>query len=108
MWTLTFQLQLDVDMIDFGTTVIGETLKRSFTLSNRGALGTKFDFFKVTGESVDGPFTSKISSSSPGTTFKQSVQYTKIVCQHMSLQPWTVWLASPFSDSVCVNVCVCV
>ena len=39
-------------MIDFGTTVIGETIKRSFTLSNRGALGTKFDFFKVTGESV--------------------------------------------------------
>ncbi|KAK7093572.1 cilia- and flagella-associated protein 74-like [Littorina saxatilis] len=42
-------LQLDVNMIDFGTTVIGEMMKRSFTLSNRGALGTKFDFFKVTG-----------------------------------------------------------
>ncbi|KAL8571941.1 hypothetical protein ACOMHN_026153 [Nucella lapillus] len=42
-------LHLDMDLIDFGTTVIGETMKRSFTLSNRGALGTKFDFFKVTG-----------------------------------------------------------
>ena len=36
--------------IQFGTTVIDETLKRTFTLTNRGALGTKFDFFKVTGE----------------------------------------------------------
>ena len=36
--------------IQFGTTVIDETMKRTFTLTNRGALGTKFDFFKVTGE----------------------------------------------------------
>lgn len=36
--------------MDFGTAVIGETLKRSITLSNLGGLGTKFDFFKVTGE----------------------------------------------------------
>nr|KAG5691853.1 hypothetical protein BaRGS_033457 [Batillaria attramentaria] len=49
-------LQLDVDTIDFGTTVIGETMRRSFMLTNRGALGTKFDFFKVTGEI--GPFSS--------------------------------------------------
>ncbi|GFO21947.1 cilia- and flagella-associated protein 74 [Plakobranchus ocellatus] len=42
-------LVLDTKCVDFGTTVIGETLKRSFTLTNRGALGTKFDFFKVTG-----------------------------------------------------------
>ncbi|XP_076472381.1 cilia- and flagella-associated protein 74-like isoform X2 [Babylonia areolata] len=42
-------LQLDVGLIDFGTMVIGETVRRSFTLTNRGALGTKFDFFKVTG-----------------------------------------------------------
>ncbi|PVD35401.1 hypothetical protein C0Q70_02363 [Pomacea canaliculata] len=42
-------LHLDVDQVDFGTAVIGETLKRSITLSNLGGLGTKFDFFKVTG-----------------------------------------------------------
>ncbi|XP_035828407.1 cilia- and flagella-associated protein 74 [Aplysia californica] len=42
-------LTLDTGSVDFGTTVIGETLKRTFTLTNRGALGTKFDFFKVTG-----------------------------------------------------------
>ena len=49
---MCFSLQLSVDMseIQFGTTVIDETLKRTFTLTNRGALGTKFDFFKVTGE----------------------------------------------------------
>ena len=44
-----FQLTLDTGVIDFGTTVIGETVKRTFVLTNRGALGTKFDFFKVTG-----------------------------------------------------------
>ncbi|GFR64636.1 cilia- and flagella-associated protein 74 [Elysia marginata] len=42
-------LVLDTKCVDFGTTVIGETLKQTFTLTNRGALGTKFDFFKVTG-----------------------------------------------------------
>ena len=35
--------------MDFGTTVIGETLKRTFTLINNGAKGTTFDFYKVTG-----------------------------------------------------------
>lgn len=38
-----------MDVIQFGTTVIDETLKRTFTLTNRGALGTTFEFFKVTG-----------------------------------------------------------
>ncbi|KAL5014796.1 hypothetical protein ScPMuIL_009066 [Solemya velum] len=42
-------LVVDTDTVEFGTTVIGETLTRSFTLSNKGALGTKFEFFKVTG-----------------------------------------------------------
>lgn len=45
-----FQLSVDMSEIQFGTTVIDETLKRTFTLTNTGALGTKFDFFKVTGE----------------------------------------------------------
>lgn len=44
------QLSTDTSRIDFGTTVIGETLKRTFTLTNKGALGTKFEFFKVTGQ----------------------------------------------------------
>ena len=35
--------------IEFGTSVIGETLKRTFTLINNGALGTEFEFLKVTG-----------------------------------------------------------
>ncbi|XP_061162453.1 cilia- and flagella-associated protein 74-like [Saccostrea echinata] len=43
-------LSTDTCRIDFGTTVIGETLKRTFTLTNKGALGTKFEFFKVTGQ----------------------------------------------------------
>jgi len=44
-----FQLSVDMDVIQFGTTVIDETLKRTFTLSNKGALGTTYEFFKVTG-----------------------------------------------------------
>ena len=47
------QLSVDMSEIQFGTTVIDETLKRTFTLTNRGALGTKFDFFKVTGEFIN-------------------------------------------------------
>lgn len=39
-----------MDVIQFGTTVIDETLKRTFTLSNKGALGCTFEFFKVTGK----------------------------------------------------------
>ncbi|XP_052759795.1 cilia- and flagella-associated protein 74-like isoform X2 [Mya arenaria] len=42
-------LSVDTDVIQFGTTVIDETLKRTFMLSNKGALGTTFQFFKVTG-----------------------------------------------------------
>ncbi|XP_046572911.1 LOW QUALITY PROTEIN: cilia- and flagella-associated protein 74-like [Haliotis rubra] len=42
-------LHVDSKIVEFGTTVIGETLKRTVTLSNKGALGTKFEFFKVTG-----------------------------------------------------------
>ncbi|XP_074655233.1 cilia- and flagella-associated protein 74-like isoform X2 [Tubulanus polymorphus] len=40
-------LSVDIKTVDFGTTVIGETLKRCFTLTNNGALGTRYDFFKV-------------------------------------------------------------
>ncbi|XP_053379519.1 cilia- and flagella-associated protein 74-like isoform X2 [Mercenaria mercenaria] len=42
-------LSVDMDTIQFGTTVIDETLKRTFTLTNKGALGTTFEFFKLTG-----------------------------------------------------------
>lgn len=42
-------LSVDTDVLQFGTTVIDETLKRTFTLVNKGALGTTFEFFKVTG-----------------------------------------------------------
>lgn len=50
MMCLFFQLSVDMDVIQFGTTVIDETLKRTFTLTNKGALGTIFEFFKVTGK----------------------------------------------------------
>lgn len=33
--------------MDFGTTVIGEQLKRSFILRNKGAKGTTFEFVKL-------------------------------------------------------------
>ena len=43
------QLSIDTSTVDFGTAVIGETLKRTFTLRNNGALGTTFNFYKITG-----------------------------------------------------------
>ena len=48
-YTCLFQLKVDKSTIDFGTSVIGETLRKTFVLSNNGALGTRFQFFKVTG-----------------------------------------------------------
>ncbi|XP_070561828.1 cilia- and flagella-associated protein 74-like isoform X2 [Ptychodera flava] len=42
-------LSVDKDLIDFSTQVIGETLKKSIMLTNKGALGTKFEFVKTTG-----------------------------------------------------------
>uniref|UniRef100_A0A7M4F678 Cilia and flagella associated protein 74 n=1 Tax=Crocodylus porosus TaxID=8502 RepID=A0A7M4F678_CROPO len=35
-------LALDKELIDFGTHVVGETISRTITLTNRGALGTRF------------------------------------------------------------------
>ncbi|MGH0160026.1 UNVERIFIED_CONTAM: hypothetical protein FKN15_050724, partial [Acipenser sinensis] len=42
---VTFKPMLAVDssLIDFGTHVVGKTISRTITLSNRGALGTKFN-----------------------------------------------------------------
>ncbi|KAF7239390.1 Cilia- and flagella-associated protein 74 [Varanus komodoensis] len=37
-----FQLALDKELIDFGTHVVGETISRTITLTNSGALGTRF------------------------------------------------------------------
>ncbi|BFZ23896.1 hypothetical protein BsWGS_26935 [Bradybaena similaris] len=41
-------LSVDTTVVQFGTSVIGETLKRSFVLTNRGSLGTRFQFVKGT------------------------------------------------------------
>ncbi|MGH0160907.1 UNVERIFIED_CONTAM: hypothetical protein FKN15_040199 [Acipenser sinensis] len=38
-----YKLAVDSSLIDFGTHVVGETISRTITLSNRGALGTKFN-----------------------------------------------------------------
>ncbi|XP_078467410.1 cilia- and flagella-associated protein 74-like [Lampetra planeri] len=38
---------VDRSKIDFGTHVVGETIRRTFTLVNRGALGTRFRFVKA-------------------------------------------------------------
>ena len=52
MYIYSFQLSVDTHVVEFGTTVIGETLKRTFTLNNNGALGTKYEFFKLTGSKL--------------------------------------------------------
>ncbi|XP_041480750.1 cilia- and flagella-associated protein 74-like [Lytechinus variegatus] len=42
-------LSSDVDSVNFGTQVIGETLKKTITLFNKGAKGCNFEFIKTTG-----------------------------------------------------------
>ncbi|CAH1773330.1 unnamed protein product [Owenia fusiformis] len=42
-------LSVDTNLVDFGTTVIGETMKQTITLTNNGALTTGFEFIKLTG-----------------------------------------------------------
>ncbi|XP_071804990.1 cilia- and flagella-associated protein 74-like [Asterias amurensis] len=42
-------LSVDTSHVDFGTQVIGETLKKTITLTNEGAKGTQFEFIKITG-----------------------------------------------------------
>lgn len=37
------------DSVDFGAQVIGETLRQTITIINKGAKGTKFDFIKLSG-----------------------------------------------------------
>nr|XP_039273717.1 cilia- and flagella-associated protein 74-like isoform X2 [Styela clava] len=55
-------LCLDVDFIDFGSQVVGETICRSVNLINKGALGTRFEFFKV----PDKPATTYTTETSLG------------------------------------------
>ena len=57
-----FQLSVDVESINFGAQVIGETIRRSVTLVNKGALGTRFEFCKV----PDKPLTSLSVETSLG------------------------------------------
>ncbi|XP_078491264.1 cilia- and flagella-associated protein 74-like [Ciona intestinalis] len=40
-------LSVDVESINFGTQVVGETIRRSVVLQNKGALGSRFDFQKI-------------------------------------------------------------
>ncbi|XP_069466272.1 cilia- and flagella-associated protein 74 isoform X2 [Ambystoma mexicanum] len=42
------ELAVDKELIDFGTYVVGETISRTITLTNRGALGTAFKFQTLT------------------------------------------------------------
>ncbi|XP_033115182.1 cilia- and flagella-associated protein 74-like [Anneissia japonica] len=42
-------LSVDKTCIDFGCQVIGEKLRRTFTLTNKGAKGTTFQFLKISG-----------------------------------------------------------
>ncbi|XP_030843009.1 cilia- and flagella-associated protein 74 [Strongylocentrotus purpuratus] len=42
-------LSSDVDSVNFGTQVVGETLKKTITLFNKGAKGCNYEFIKTTG-----------------------------------------------------------
>ncbi|XP_048581567.1 cilia- and flagella-associated protein 74 isoform X2 [Nematostella vectensis] len=43
------QLSVDAVEVDFGSQVVGETRKKVVVLTNSGALGTEFEFLKITG-----------------------------------------------------------
>lgn len=63
------QLKVDMTEVQFGTSVIGETLRRHVTLTNQGALGTRLMFGKYTGKdhhivTMKSPaFTQRVGSS---------------------------------------------
>lgn len=46
------QMKVDTSVVDFGTSVVGETLKKTVTLTNAGALPTSFQFFRRSGEQI--------------------------------------------------------
>lgn len=43
------QISVDVTEVEFGSQVLGETRKRVINVTNNGALGTQFEFKKITG-----------------------------------------------------------
>ncbi|XP_065710951.1 cilia- and flagella-associated protein 74 isoform X2 [Patagioenas fasciata] len=63
-------LALDKELIDFGSHVVGETISRTITLTNSGALATRFRVQPSAGDSSTGRATAK---SSPGTLGTQGV-----------------------------------
>ncbi|XP_006016305.1 cilia- and flagella-associated protein 74 isoform X2 [Alligator sinensis] len=86
-------LALDKELIDFGTHVVGETISRTITLTNRGALGTRFKLQTSAGDSgtcttatksslkrvisptLDGVISEERDSSSPmGSVFEKKEQ----------------------------------
>ncbi|KAJ1144828.1 hypothetical protein NDU88_011122 [Pleurodeles waltl] len=54
-------LAVDKELIDFGTHVVGETISRTITLMNRGALGTRFKFQALT----DARTTPRVATAKP-------------------------------------------
>ncbi|XP_042199680.1 cilia- and flagella-associated protein 74 isoform X1 [Callorhinchus milii] len=56
-------LFVDNNFIDFGTYVVGETVTRSITLTNRGALGTHFQFAKLDLPKANPKITVELSNS---------------------------------------------
>ncbi|XP_065506198.1 cilia- and flagella-associated protein 74 [Caloenas nicobarica] len=52
-------LALDKELIDFGNYVVGETISRTITLTNSGALGTRFRVQPSAGDSNTGRATAK-------------------------------------------------
>ncbi|XP_062449710.1 LOW QUALITY PROTEIN: cilia- and flagella-associated protein 74 [Rhea pennata] len=61
-------LALDKELVDFGTQVVGERISRTVTLTNCGALGTRF---KVQMSADDSRVSTAIAKSSPGRMISQ-------------------------------------
>ncbi|KFU95402.1 Uncharacterized protein KIAA1751, partial [Chaetura pelagica] len=70
-------LALDKELIDFGSHVVGETISQTITLTNSGALGTRFKVQTSAGDSSTCRATAK---PSPGGMVEQLQENTSLIC----------------------------
>lgn len=69
---------VDSSLIDFGTHVVGETISRVITLTNRGALGTRFSLAPLSTKCLHLHNASQHSSLSKQVTFPIKHQHNTL------------------------------
>lgn len=69
------QMVVDSSLIDFGMHVVGETISRVITLTNRGALGTRYSLAPLSTNCLQLHNVSQHSSPSKQVTIPKQVHY---------------------------------